>query len=416
MTDESPTPDRKRSGPRPLPLHVANATSEWTAAAASLPLFLMGGLHCHPKRRELAETLRAELAGQNMIALQQAVMLKAQARLMRMMQGIEAYQAHPYHRTVPEPPVALQSGSTRLLDFAPEASTEAPVVIAVPSLVNPSWILDLMEDHSMMRTLAAEGLRPYLVDWDAPGPLEKHFGLDNYIANRLVPMIREIAERHEKPVHLLGYCMGGNLSIAAAHILRDEKVLESLTLGATPWDFHAQRNVQLEGFLGIMEKSRALFRDLGVVPMDVMQLFFFSLDPTLSDRKFRKFAGLDPQDPKTEIFVAVEDWANEGAPLALNLAFDCLNLWYRDNLPHKGEWKVEGIPVLPEEITLPCHVITPERDRIVPPASAKDILSHLPSAVHTTAASGHVNMIAGYGADKILWPKIVEYIKYNYKK
>ncbi|WP_321395057.1 alpha/beta fold hydrolase [Emcibacter sp.] len=415
MTDESPT-QKIRTGPRPLPLHVANATSSWMSAAASLPLFLMGGLHCHPAREQAARLLRDELQKENMILLQQTVMMQAQERLIQMMQGIEAYQSHPYCRQVTQPPVALESGTTRLLDYGSEQTADGPVVIAVPSLINPSWILDLMEEHSLMRTLAAEGLRSYLVDWDAPGPLEKHFGLDDYIANRLVPMIREIARRHDRPVHLLGYCMGGNLSIAAAHILQGEGVLDSLTLIATPWDFHAERNVQLEGFLDIMEKSQNLFKDIGFVPMDIMQLFFFSLDPTLSDRKFRRFATLDPNDPKTEIFVAIEDWANEGAPLALNLAFDCLNRWYRDNLTHKGEWMVEGRAILPEEITLPCHVITPARDRIVPPASAKDILKHLPAATHTSAASGHVNMIAGYGADKILWPKIAKYIKYNYNK
>ena len=390
---------------------MATATSEWMSAAASLPLFLMGGLHCHPARAEAARELRVKLEKENMLLLQQTVMLKAQERLMTMMQGIEAYQNHPYRRTVPEQPTALESGSTRLLDYAPAAKGDEPVVIAVPSLVNSYHVLDLMENHSLMRYLAGQGLKPYVVDWDAPGPLEKLFGLDDYIANRLVPMIRDIASRHNRPVHLLGYCMGGNLSIAAAHLLKDEGVLDSLTLVATPWNFHAERNGQLDGFLKLMEKSQELFRDLGVVPMDVMQLFFFSLDPTLSDRKFRRFATLNPADPKTEIFVAIEDWANEGAPLALNLAFDCLSRWYRDNLTHKGQWQVEGRTILPQEITLPCHVITPERDRIVPPASAKDILELLPAATHTSAASGHVNMIAGYGANKILWPKIAEYIK-----
>tara|TARA_B100001939_G_scaffold336752_1_gene340242 strand:+ start:28515 stop:29801 length:1287 start_codon:yes stop_codon:yes gene_type:complete len=417
---ETTAPPR-RCGPRPLPLHIANATSHWMSAAASLPLFLMDGLHCHPDKRSAAANLRAKMGRQNMMALQQAVAVRAQKRLVDMMTGIRAYQKHPYRRTVTPPATALQSGTTRLLGYAPEtasgvADRDKPVMIAVPSLINPSYVLDLMEDHSLMRYLATDGFAPYLVDWSHPGPLEQHFGLDDYIVQRLIPFIEEISRRHQRPVHLLGYCMGGNLALAAAQLMQEKGVLQSLTLIATPWDFHVDKNVQLKSFLGQMEKSQKLFAELGLVPMDIMQLFFFSLDPTLSDRKFRRFAQMNPEDPKTKIFVAIEDWANDGPPLALNLAYDCLIQWYRDNLPVQGKWQVAGQIILPANLKLPCHVITPKRDRIVPPASAKAILADLPAVQHTEAARGHVNMIAGAGADTILWPKITNYIKENFKK
>ena len=63
-----------------------------------------------------------------------------------------------------------QEGTTRLLDYAPAGGMP---VLAVPSLVNRAYILDLAPDNSLMRYLAGLGLRPFLVDWDAPGEVER---------------------------------------------------------------------------------------------------------------------------------------------------------------------------------------------------------------------------------------------------
>ena len=42
-------------------------------------------------------------------------------------------------------------------------------LLAVPSLINRAYVLDLAPGRSLLRYLAAQGLRPLLVDWGAPG-------------------------------------------------------------------------------------------------------------------------------------------------------------------------------------------------------------------------------------------------------
>jgi len=406
--------DHKRTGPRPLPLHIVNATSMWLNGAASLPLFLMDGLDCHPEQQDAADALRHTLKQQDMMDLQKTVMLQAQNRLTEMMSGIKAYQAHPYRRETTDIDCFLKFGSTELLDFGSfknSPSEDDPVLIAVPSLINPSYILDLLPEHSFMRFMAQNDVHSYLVDWGVPGPLKKHYGLEDYVRDLLVPMIRQVSEHHNRPVHLLGYCMGGNIALAAASLLKQENIIKDLTLVASPWNFSLDQNPQLGHFLEMMTNSKEVYRELGLVPMDIMQLFFFSIDPTLTARKFRKFAHLPTDDFKTRIFVAIEDWANDGPPMALNAAYDCLTDWYKHNLPFKGEWMIGDHLIDPKDISLPCHIVTPVRDRIVPPKSAMALLDVLPNASHYIAPGGHVNMIAGLGAEQNLWPDILNFLK-----
>ncbi|VAV88689.1 hypothetical protein MNBD_ALPHA02-2315 [hydrothermal vent metagenome] len=408
-------PDEKRypvrHGPHPLALHVASATHNWTAAAAALPLFHLGGLQIHPDLKEQFDSLRRRMAGCDLEQLQLLILKKAQTRLSETLAGLRAYQDHTYVRNVPAAPVFHKIGTTEMLNYGTGSPKDAPVVIAVPSLVNPAYILDLREDHSLMRFLEHQNIHPYLLDWTAPGAEEMSFGLEDYILKRLIPLIRAVYQQHGRKIHLLGYCMGGNLSLAAARILQDESILESLTLIATPWDFHTDQPAHLVALTTQFLKMDRLSLPEKAVAMNIMQLFFFSLDPTLSDRKFRKFDALDPASAESRDFVAIEDWANDGSPLAPGVARDCLCHWYRDNQPDKNRWSIGGNLINPAHLTLPGHIITPTSDRIVPAASAKALQEKLPRFHHTTVPGGHVSMIAGKDAKTILWPKLASYLK-----
>ena len=409
-TSDEKSPQIRR-GPHPLALHVASATQNWTGAATALPLFHLGGLQIHPELKEQSDNLRRKIAGCDLEQLQFLVLKKAQTRLSETLAGLRAYQDHTYVRDMPAVPVFHQIGTTKLLDYGAGLPGDSPITIAVPSLVNPAYILDLRKDHSLMRFLGQQNIHPYLLDWTAPGTKEKDFGLEDYILKRLIPLIRAVHQHHGRKIHLLGYCMGGNLSLAAARILQDEHILESLTLIATPWDFHADQPAHLAALTTQFLKMDSLSQSEQTVTLNIMQLFFFSLDPTLSDRKFRRFAALDPASSNARDFVAIEDWANDGSPLAPGVARDCLSHWYLDNLPDKNRWSIGGKLINPAHLNLPGHIITPTSDRIVPAASAKALQGKLPRYHHTTIPGGHVSMIAGKDAKTILWPKLASYLK-----
>src|SRR5271169_1229245 len=109
---------------------------------------------------------------------------------------------------------------------------------------------------------------------------------------------------------------------------------------------------------------------LGSVPVEVIQTLFFILDPFTTERKFIRFAGLDPKGDGARSFVALEDWINDGVPLTLAVAQSCTRSWYGDNEHGRGLWRVDGQPVSPQLLRRPTLVVVPGHDRIVPPNSA----------------------------------------------
>jgi polyhydroxyalkanoate synthase len=325
-----------------------------------------------------------------------------------MLEGILAYRRHPYRRALPVPPVLWAEGTTRLLDYRGRGGAAGgPAVMAVPSLVNRAYVLDLMPEQSFLRFLAAQGIAPFLLDWDAPGPQERAFTLTDYVLRQERAIAAVHAATGVKPL-LLGYCMGGTLTTATA--ARHPDSIAGMIALAAPWDFHADQAVQA-GLLGTAYAAMApLVEAAGEMPVDVIQSLFAALDPTLALRKFTRFAALPPGSEEARRFVALEDWLNDGISLAAKVARECMLAWYGQYTPGAGRWEIAGIPVRPQRIAVPTLHVVPMKDRIVPPASADALALITPGAERWTPALGHIGMMASAGAPTVLWRQLSGWI------
>jgi poly(3-hydroxyalkanoate) synthetase len=320
--------------------------------------------------------------------------------------GIAAYRRHPYARDLPDPPVRWSEGETRLLDFS-RADAEGPPVLLVPSLVNRAYVLDLTAQSSLMRFLAAQGVRAMLLDWGWPGETERAFTLTDYIAGRLERALMALPG----PAVVVGYCMGGLLALATAQRRPDR--VTALGLLATPWDFHATASDtrRAAGLAALLPGLEPLIQATGTLPVDVIQALFAGLDPWGIPQKFRAFARLDQRSARARLFVALENWLNDGVPLAAPVARETIGGWYGQNTPARGIWRIAGAAVLPEAAALPAFVAIPHRDRIVPPASALALAQKLPTATVHNAEAGHIGMAAGGGAEAALWRPLLSWLR-----
>jgi polyhydroxyalkanoate synthase len=338
----------------------------------------------------------------------QAVTREVFSRLQDLAAGIKTYRSHPYHRDLPAPATLWHEGTTRLLDFRPAGGQP---VLFVPSLVNRAYILDLSAERSLLRWLAAEtGLRPLLVDWDAPGETERQFTLTDYVAGRLDRAFEaaRATSPDGAPIAVAGYCMGGLLALALA--IRRQAQVSRLALLATPWNFHTERVDQAEAAGRAITAASALLQSTGELPVDVIQSLFAGLDPFLVLRKFIAFAQLDPASDKATLFVALEDWLNDGVPLAGPVARECLAGWYGENSPHRLQWRIDGDVVDPASFTKPALVLVPEKDRIVPPLSAEALGQALPDATIEMLPFGHIGMVAGARAKSAVWEPLAAWL------
>ncbi|MBS0540099.1 MAG: alpha/beta hydrolase, partial [Proteobacteria bacterium] len=335
-------------------------------------------------------------------------------RLDRLAEGVQTYRRHPVHRTLENPPAVWSEGNTRLLDYGATHPAARPrgarAVLVVPSLINRWEVLDLTAEKSLLRGMAAEGLRPYLVDWGTPNDEERRFDTTAYV-ERLERMAAFLARRARRAPAVMGYCMGGTLTVALA--ARQPRKVAGLALLAAPWDFHADKTGH--AFLLSAGPMLAKLADTaGELPVDILQTLFWSLDPWLAVKKFGRFLGMDPESDHAREFVLLEDWLNEGAPLAGPVARECLIGWYGDNLTGTGQWIVGGKKIVPHKIARPALVMIPSGDRIVPPLSAAalaDPKRGLKNATRRDVPLGHIGMVVSGRARELCWTPLIGWLK-----
>ena len=425
---DAPAPLRRR-GPRPLLLHLTLAMLRSTVSRATSPSSNPASPNLSTAFAEATAAIAAALrdpahADSAADAFPRAVVEATLRQDADLISGIAAYRRHPYTRTLNEPRTLWAEGETRLLDYggpehgdpddggedhaAPGSAAHAVPTLFVPSLVNRAYVLDLAPGHSMLRWLAGQGIRPLLLDWGWPTEVERRFTLTDYVAGRLERAIDAAARLAAGKIALVGYCMGGTLAVAAA--ARRPELLSGLGLLAAPWDFHAGGQEQAQALaraLPLFEPALAFNQTL---PIDLLQVLFSLLDPWGVADKYRAFARLDQASARGKLFVALEDWLNDGVPLAAPVARECLAGWYGENTPAAGTWRIAGMPVDPASVRLPTFVATPARDRIVPPETARPLAALIPGAVLHQPAAGHIGMVAGATAERVLWQPLRDWL------
>ncbi|WP_417829679.1 alpha/beta fold hydrolase [Thalassospira sp.] len=392
--------------------------TSWLSSRAALPIFLKQLLPWKPELKERAESLLTELEAYHPDDVAQALDRVAFERHADFQDGVRAYQRHPYHRPRDRDrkdlPIIWEEGSTRVYDYGPTAGNKAAetgeVVLLVPSLVNRGYILDLNEKRSFARYLAKCGYRPLLVEWGYPGTDEANFGLDDYVAGRLVTILQDVADINGGPVPVAGYCMGGVLALAAT--LVDPAQVSKLILLATPWDFMAAGPTQSRIAAAFAPSLPQMLAIHDTLPVDVLQSLFASLDPFMIGEKFRRFQAMATDSAKAHDFVALEDWLNDGVPLPRRVAVDCLIGWYVENRPAKGQWQIDDIDISPADLSCPVLAVIPENDRIVPPESAQALFDACPEDLRTELhpSAGHIGMMVGSRAEKSTWKPVVDWL------
>jgi polyhydroxyalkanoate synthase len=334
------------------------------------------------------------------------------ASVTAMLLGMQKYQA--FDRVVPRPDVetvwAQNQISLKCLSAQQEGGAEADsgVLLLVPSMVNRSGVFNLSRHCSMMQYFAQKGLRVYVLDWGESAQDEKQSCLNDVVLESFLPALRYIAETEGRAVHVLGYCMGGTLSVAAGHY--SDGLIASCTFLAAPWDFDFQLG-QLQNRIKFWAPSA--LQGLGAqnsLSKDWMQTVFATLDPIHTRDKFIRFAHMESGGRDEDIFVAVEDWLNDGVDLPVQLARECIEDWFVFNKPGRGEWLIDGQLIMPEHLDFPCLVVASKSDRLIDHASSLSLYSGLRDARLCEPACGHIGMVAGRHAPEQVWQPIAEFI------
>jgi polyhydroxyalkanoate synthase len=282
-------------------------------------------------------------------------------------------------------------------------------VFIVYALVNRPYILDLQPDRSVIRRLLEQGFEVYLVRWGDPSQLDTALGLSDYVCRYLDNCIAAACDHAGvDDVHLLGYCMGGTLSILYTALMPDR--VRTLSLMATP--------VAIDGNGGILEQwagdcdPETVVETFGNVPAELLAFEFAMMEPVqnLVTKYVRFFENVE-----NEVFVAnfarMERWTWDGVDVAGTVYREFVDGIYRENNLISGEMKIRGERVDPRDIEVPVLQIVGEYDHIVPSESSKpfnDVVASEDERLIEFSA-GHIGISVSSKAHARLWPEVCEW-------
>lgn len=310
-------------------------------------------------------------------------------RMKTALAGLRRYQEAERTPVPPPMPALAERGGAALRDYG----GEGPPVLFIPSLINPPGVLD-MGERSLLRWLAARRRRVLLLDWGWPGPDRHALSVGGHVEAIALPLVQDLGE----PVDLVGYCLGGTMALATAQL----GPIRSVVTLAAPWHFNGFPEEARAQLGRLWAGAEPTVESLGVLPMEMLQSAFWSLDPARTVAKFEDFATLDGEAART--FVRLEDWANDGPPVAGAAAREMFEGLFRDDLPGTGRWRVGGEIVDPASLAMPLLNIVSTTDRIVPHATAPRAGERLDFSL------GHVGMVVGSRAEAALWEPLAAWL------
>ena len=326
-----------------------------------------------------------------------------------MIAGIKKYQSYPYKREADELDVVWAEDDIRLFYLPSCNKNTIASIFLIPSMINKSYILDLMPDHSFVRWLSDKGYNVYLLDWGDLTDNSKTQSFDSSLEEVLNKVVDFIKGHSDSNIYCLGYCMGGLFALCAAFF--NQKSIKGLILLASPWNFEVGDQTLRDLAFKNFQVAKNIINEKGYLPSDWIQTLFACVDPSFSYKKFTRFLNLDDTSvEKEKRFVVVEDWLNEGVNLPGDIALTCLEDLYDKNNTFKGNLKINNTTISPRKLRMPTLIVASKKDILVPYESSISLADDLDECTILSPEIGHIGMMTSNAAVDTVWKPIIEWI------
>jgi polyhydroxyalkanoate synthase len=292
----------------------------------------------------------------------------------------------------------------------PEETHDVPILI-VYALINRPYILDLQPDRSVVRRLLEAGFDVYLIDWGEPSMLDQSLTLDDYVNRYIDNCVDVVAdEAGLDTINLLGYCMGGTMSVMYA-ALHPEKV-RNLGLMAAGLCFSGTGGILEEWGDDEYYSPRDVTGAFGNVPAEFLDVGFALMDPV--NNYVSKYTTLYDNlgdDDFVQNFARMERWLSDGIDLAGSTYVQFLEDVYQQNKLYENELELDGKRVDLGEITMPVLQIIGQYDHLIPPEASRPFNDAIPSddATLMEESTGHIGLSVSSKSHANLWPNVAEW-------
>ena len=304
-------------------------------------------------------------------------------------------------------------GTLKLYHYHPVADEiyRIPVMI-VMATTNKGFLFDLTPGQSMVEYLIQHGFDVYMIDWDAPATHERDLGLADYTHDFIPACVQKVQEESgENDINIIGYCMGGVLSLiyAATH---NEGPLKNLVCLTTPVNWHEMGLFHLWSNAGYLDVDK-LVDTLGVIPADFISTSFEMLRPAQRIAGQLRVWDQMWNDDFVKSYRAFQRWGDETLPLAGKYYRDTIRELMWGNKLYTGELLVKDQSADLADITIPVMHAIAEHDHIASFGSTKPLLKLIGSEDkhELVLKGGHVSLIAGPNAVRRMWPNVNHWLQ-----
>jgi polyhydroxyalkanoate synthase len=304
--------------------------------------------------------------------------------------------------------VVLEQRTHKLLHYTRETPARyAEPVLFTYALINRPYILDLQSDKSVVRQYLDRGFDVYMIDWGAPTDADHALSLQDYVCGFLDGSVDAIRRKNDgKPVHLLGYCMGGTL--ATLYSALNPAAVKTLSLLAAPIDFAPTESLLNLWTQGEAFDVDALLNAYGNCPAWFLQNIFLFMNPIRNffDKSIAFWEQMTDPD-KLSSTLALERWLNDNIPVAGATFRQFVENLYRRNELVRGQLQLGAQRIDLSLVTCPLLLLTASNDHLVAPASTEGIRPHVGSRDVTSMPidAGHVGLVVGGKAHAKFWPQ-----------
>jgi polyhydroxyalkanoate synthase len=297
----------------------------------------------------------------------------------------------------------------RLVDAAGQPHAGPPVLF-VPAPVSRYFIIDLLPGRSFAAHIANAGFDVYIADFGTPGSEDRFCDIDYYVNGLIRRCVRKVVALTSQPsVNLVGYCLGGTLSLlytalhpaSVARLVLLTTMIDGDVQGGIAWTAHR---------MGLAGES---YDHPRLVPAVEVKSWFEMLAPgsnSLVGRVNDLWSRLDDPAERLRDVRTMATWVDDVVPAPGRLLAELYQQFGPGrNRLMAGTAMVGDRVVDTAAVTMPVLAISAEKDLIAPPAGADAIQRLLPHAQVIRLSGGHVGIVAGRAA-ATLWQRTADFL------
>lgn len=278
-----------------------------------------------------------------------------------------------------EPHIPLKyrvQGKYAKLFYLPSNAQSDKVSVVIASVINSSQVFFLNQEFT--KTLLDQG-DVIVVEWEACSSLDS---LSLYTED-LCEVILNLKQNYSS-INLVGYCLGGLISIGAASILQDN--IKRLILLSTPWDFdHFNlKHFDLESF-SLIENFPSKIHSSQLQPL------IFMVSPFENLQKFEKYETIKNK----KIFLNTEKWIMSENLISKGVIREIFQGFGLENKALSNKWLISGEVVSLSNIKIPTFILAGQRDKIVPISSCNLLSLSIENSYTYIINTGHIGFLVG---------------------